>query len=51
MEDELTYQEIYNDSQMPLSAKKLIQEMEDDWNKSHERVTSVEDDNEDEKKN
>lgn len=35
MEDDLTYQEISNDAQMPLSTKKLIQKMEDDWNKSH----------------
>ena len=35
LEDVITYQEISNDMQMPLSAKTLIEEMEDEWNKSH----------------
>ena len=39
MEDDPTYQEISNEMQMPLSAKKMIQKFEDEWNKSHERVT------------
>lgn len=35
IEDDLTYQEIYNEMQISLSAKNMIEKFETEWNSSH----------------
>ena len=35
IEDDLTYQEIYNEMQISRSAKNMIEKFETEWNNSH----------------